>query len=121
MKTANILKGSGTGMGARVKMGSGGTGMGHHATNVLSKAISTIKTTFKKNIDPPMVKRGGKKMKATVVSGGEGKFPIPDKAHAVAALARIDQARPPLSSGQKAKVRAKARRVLGHATPATKP
>ncbi len=42
----------------------------------------------------------------------EQKFPIPDKAHAKAALARIDQAKPPLTPAQKAKVRAKAHRVL---------
>lgn len=41
------------------------------------------------------------------------KFPIPDKAHAKAALARIDQAKPPLTPSQKAKVRAKAHSVLG--------
>lgn len=45
----------------------------------------------------------------------EQKFPIPDKAHAKAALARIDQAKPPLTKNQKQKVRAKAHRVLkGH-------
>ena len=43
----------------------------------------------------------------------EQKFPIPDKAHARAALARIDQAKPPLTASQKAKVRARARAVLG--------
>lgn len=41
------------------------------------------------------------------------KFPIPDKAHARAALARIDQAKPPLTAAQKAKVRAAAHRKLG--------
>jgi hypothetical protein len=50
---------------------------------------------------------------ATVESGGEGKFPIPDKGHARAALARIDQAKPPLTPAQKAKVRAKADSMLG--------
>jgi hypothetical protein len=43
----------------------------------------------------------------------EQKFPIPDKAHAKAALARINQAKPPLTPSQKAAVRAKANRVLG--------
>ena len=43
----------------------------------------------------------------------EQKYPIPDKAHAKAALARIDQAKPPLTASQKAAVRARARRVLG--------
>lgn len=42
----------------------------------------------------------------------EQKYPIPDKAHAKAALARIDQAKPPLTSAQKAKVRARANAVL---------
>lgn len=41
-----------------------------------------------------------------------GKFPIPDKAHAKAALARINQARPPLTPSQKATVRARARAKL---------
>lgn len=54
-----------------------------------------------------------RKASATVVVNGQPKFPIPDKAHARAALARIDQAKPPLTSSQKAKVRAKAHRMLG--------
>lgn len=54
-----------------------------------------------------------RKASATVVVNGKPKFPIPDKAHARAALARIDQAKPPLTASQKAKVRAKADRVLG--------
>jgi hypothetical protein len=40
------------------------------------------------------------------------KFPIPDKAHARAALARIDQAKPALTPTQKAEVRARAKAVL---------
>jgi hypothetical protein len=40
------------------------------------------------------------------------KFPIPDKAHARAALARIDQAKPPLTPSQKAAVKARANAVL---------
>jgi hypothetical protein len=54
-----------------------------------------------------------RKASATVVVNGQPKFPIPDKAHARAALARINQAKPPLTPAQKAKVRAKAHRVLG--------
>lgn len=54
-----------------------------------------------------------RKKTATVHSGGKAKFPIPDKSHAANALARLNQAKPPLSSAQKAKVRAKAQRVLG--------
>lgn len=54
-----------------------------------------------------------RKASATVVVNGQPKFPIPDKAHAKAALARLDQAKPPLTPSQKAKVRAKANRVLG--------
>ena len=54
-----------------------------------------------------------RKKSATVVVGGVPKYPIPDAVHAQAALARIDQAKPPLTPAQKAKVRAKAHRVLG--------
>lgn len=42
---------------------------------------------------------------------GKDRYPIPDKAHAKAALGRINQGG--LSPAQKAKVRAKANRVLG--------
>lgn len=42
---------------------------------------------------------------------GKDRYPIPDKAHARAALARINQGG--LSGSQKAKVRAKARKMLG--------
>ncbi len=41
---------------------------------------------------------------------GKDRYPIPDKAHAKAALGRINQGN--LSPEQKAKVRAKARNVL---------
>ena len=41
------------------------------------------------------------------------KFPIPDKAHARAALARINQAKPPLTAAQKAAVRRRAAAMLG--------
>lgn len=41
------------------------------------------------------------------------KFPIPDAGHAKAALARLNQANPPLTPAQKSKVRAKAKRILG--------
>ena len=43
---------------------------------------------------------------------GDKKYPIPDKAHARAALGRINQAKPPLTAAQKAKVRAKAKAML---------
>jgi len=49
-----------------------------------------------------------RKASATI---GKDRYPIPDKGHAKAALARINQG--DLSSEQKAKVRAKAYRVLG--------
>lgn len=52
------------------------------------------------------------------VKGGapsEQKYPVPDKAHAKAALARIGQAKPPLTPAQKAKVKARAHAVLGTA------
>jgi hypothetical protein len=42
---------------------------------------------------------------------GKNRYPINDKAHARAALARINQGR--LSESQKEKVRAKAHRMLG--------
>lgn len=54
-----------------------------------------------------------RKRSATVVVNGEPKYPIPDAAHARAALARINQAKPPLTAAQKAKVRAKAEAMLG--------
>jgi hypothetical protein len=61
-----------------------------------------------------------RKASATVVVGGKAKYPIPDAAHAKAALARINQAKPPLTAAQKAKVRAKARRKLGQLPPPPK-
>jgi hypothetical protein len=60
-----------------------------------------------------VLKAKARKKSATVVVDGKPKFPIPDKAHAKAALARIDQAKPPLTPSQKAAVKAKANRVLG--------
>ncbi len=59
-----------------------------------------------------VLKAAARRASATVVVKGKPKYPIPDKAHARAALARIDQAKPALSASQKAKVRAKAHRVL---------
>lgn len=53
---------------------------------------------------------------ATVMSGGEPKYPIPDKAHARVALARINQAKPPLSPAQRRAVERRARAVLGKGT-----
>ena len=50
---------------------------------------------------------------ATVHADGKAKYPIPDKGHAKAALARIDQAKPPLTPVQKARVRKRAYTVLG--------
>ena len=49
-----------------------------------------------------------RKRLATVRTDGDSKYPIGDKAHARAALARINQAKPPLTVAQKAKVRARA-------------
>lgn len=60
-----------------------------------------------------------RKRHATLVVKGVPKYPIPDKAHARVALARLNQARPPLTSEQKAKVRARAYRMLGKKPPAT--
>lgn len=45
--------------------------------------------------------------------GGEAKFPINDKAHARAALARLNQAKPPLTHDQKMKVIRAAHKMLG--------
>jgi hypothetical protein len=59
-----------------------------------------------------VLKAPARKKSATVVVDGKAKYPIPDKGHAKAALARIDQAKPPLTPAQKSKVRAKAHRVL---------
>lgn len=59
------------------------------------------------------LKAAARKRSATVVVGGKPKFPIPDKGHARAALGRLNQAKPPLTPAQKAKVVAKADRVLG--------
>ena len=60
-----------------------------------------------------VLKAKARKASATVVVNGEPKFPIPDKAHARVALARLDQAKPPLTPAQKSKVRARAHKVLG--------
>jgi hypothetical protein len=54
-----------------------------------------------------------RKRSATIVVNGQAKYPMPDKAHARNALARINQAKPPLTPAQKAKVRARANRILG--------
>lgn len=59
-----------------------------------------------------------RKRSATIMVKGKAKFPIPDKAHARAALSRLNQAKPPLTAEQKAKVKARAYRVLGHKPPA---
>ena len=61
-----------------------------------------------------------KKRSATIVVNGQGKFPMPDKAHARNALARLNQAKPPLTPAQKAKIRARAARILGHKTDSMK-
>jgi len=61
-----------------------------------------------------VLKKKARERSATVRGPkGEAKYPIPDKSHARNALARINQAKPPLTPAQKAKVRAKANRVLG--------
>jgi len=71
--------------------------------------------TAGKTISTPVRKKS-----ATIVKhmagpkGGETKymFPMPDKAHARNALARLNQAKG-LSAAQKAKVRSRAKRMLG--------
>src|SRR2546427_9080373 len=65
----------------------------------------------KESKDMAVLKAAARRASATVVVKGKPKFPIPDKAHARAALARIDQARPPLTPSQKAKVDRKSTRL----------
>lgn len=60
-----------------------------------------------------VLKAAARKRSATVVVRGKAKFPIPDKGHARAALARINQAKPPLTAAQKRKVEDRADRMLG--------
>ncbi len=60
-----------------------------------------------------VLKATARKRSATIVVNGQAKFPMPDKAHARNALARLNQAKPPLTASQKAKVRARAHRILG--------
>ncbi len=45
-----------------------------------------------------------RKKSATIEVDGKGKFPIPDKRHAIAAAERINQAKPPLTPEQREKV-----------------
>ena len=59
-----------------------------------------------------VLKAKARKKSAVIKQGGKAKYPIPDAAHAKAALARINQAKPPLTAAQKAKVRAAAHRKL---------
>ena len=61
-----------------------------------------------------------RKKYGTVTVGGRKKFPIGDKAHARNALARLNQAKPPLTPAQKATVKAKAYRMLGKRKPRRK-
>ena len=60
-----------------------------------------------------VLKAKARKRSATIVVDGQAKFPMPDKAHARNALARLNQAKPPLTPSQKAKVRARANKMLG--------
>lgn len=63
-----------------------------------------------------VLKAKARKRSATIVVDGKPKFPMKgknDKGHAKAALARLNQARPPLTPAQKAKVRARAHKILG--------
>ncbi len=60
-----------------------------------------------------VLKAKQRKRSATIVVDGQAKFPMPDKAHARNALARLNQAKPPLTASQKAKVRARANKMLG--------
>ncbi len=69
--------------------------------------------TAKQRAKSAVIKRPGK-------PDSEQSFPIPDAAHAKAALGRINQAKPPLTAAEKAKVRAKANRMLGSELPRPK-
>jgi len=59
-----------------------------------------------------VLKAAARKRHATVIVNGKPKFPINDAGHAKAALARLGQAKPPLTAAQKAKVRARANKFL---------
>ena len=64
------------------------------------------------------IKTSVRKRTATIVQknregGQKYRFPMPDKAHARNALARLPQAKG-LTSAQKAKIRARAERMLGN-------
>lgn len=63
------------------------------------------------------LKAKARKRSATVRVKGKAKFPIPDKAHARNALARLNQAKG-LTASQKRKVVSRAYKVLG--TPPSK-
>lgn len=60
---------------------------------------------------------GQRRSSATVVRTMNGRkeymYPIPDAAHAKAAMARINQAKPPLTQAERAKVMARVKQVLG--------
>lgn len=66
------------------------------------------------------IKRSTRKKSATIVEHKKGprggttryRFPMPDKAHARNALARLPQAKG-LSAAEKAKIKARANRILG--------
>ena len=61
------------------------------------------------------IKRGVRKRTATIIEKQDGtrryRFPMPDKAHARNALARLPQAKG-LSAEEKAKIRRRAERIL---------
>jgi hypothetical protein len=59
-----------------------------------------------------ILKAAARKRSATVHVNGQAKFPIPDAAHARAALARLNQAKPPLTPSQKAAVRRRAAKFV---------
>jgi hypothetical protein len=59
-----------------------------------------------------ILKAAGRKRSATVKTKGRARFPIPDKAHARVALARVNQAKG-LSAGQKRAIVSRAYRKLG--------
>ncbi len=60
-----------------------------------------------------VLKAKARKRSATIVVDGQAKFPMPDKAHARNALARLNQAKPRLTPEQRAKIIARAHRMLG--------
>ena len=85
---------------ARAKVG------GHSSTKIMRRNPGGSRT----------IKRSVRKRTATIIEKQDGtiryRFPMPDKAHARNALARLPQAKG-LSPAEKAQIRRRANRILG--------